>query len=370
MRWVGLIMALAGGVLVFFMGPATWLQHHLNTTATQVEGTVSESRVHEYRGRKNRKRYRAEIAFTYDVNGVTQQSRRINAADYRVTGSTAATSMVARFPAGSRVQVWVSPQFEEKGFLIKEWRHEPYTFLIVGVSVIATGIGMFLLAARKPEPEPVEGATPPLWVLPVAVSLRRRWMTWLIGGGVWIAVMIGIGAHYLAMVGWGGGHAAFSIFAGFCATCALVAVGAGAWTFQVSRVFGDARVMMDAPQPERGRKLLVVVEQPVQAGRVVDALDVSLVCTESIVTGSGKSRHTKKREAWSELHSALQASGTASGVVSGDGVVRGAAWFELPATTLPTSDKSQTDHRYDWTLRVRTHAAGPDYKAVWPVVVV
>jgi hypothetical protein len=56
-------------------------------------------------------------------------------------------------------------------------------------------------------------------------------------------------------------------------------------------------------------------------------------------------------------------------VISGDGVVRGVAWFELPVTAMPTSDKSQVDHRYDWTLRVRTHAAGPDYKAVWPVTV-
>ena len=366
MRWVGLIIALAGGVLVFFMGPAVWLQHHLNTTATQVEGTVTESRVHEYRGRKNRKRYRAEIAFTYDVNGVTQQSRRINAADYRVTGSTAATSMVARFGLGSRVQVWVSPRFEEKGFLIKEWRHEPYTFLIAGVGVIATGIGMFLLAARTREPEQVEGATPALWLLPVGVSLQRRWMTLLIGGSVWTAMTIAIGAHYVAMVGWSGAHAAFDIIGGFCVTCSVVALATGAWTFLVSRMFGDARVMMDTERPIRGRKLLVVVEQPVQAGRMVDAMDVTLVCTESIVTGSGKSRSVKKREAWSELHSALQA----GAISAGDGVVRGAVWFELPVTTMPTSDKSQVDHRYDWTLRVRTHAAGPDYKAVWPVVVV
>ncbi|MFN7884778.1 MAG: DUF3592 domain-containing protein [Phycisphaerae bacterium] len=366
MRWFGLIIALAGGVLAFFMGPAVWLQHSLNQTAKQVEGTVTESRVQEYRGRKNRKRYRAEIAYQYEVNGVTYASRRINAADYDVKGSTRATSVVARFPAGSQVPVFVSPGSEERGFLVKEWRHEPYTFLIIGLSAIAVGAGMFLLASRVREPAPVAGATPPLWELSPGVSLLTKWMTLLVGGGVWLATLAGVGGHYVAMVAWQQVDVAFYIFAGFCVTCAVVAVGVGAWVFWVSRAFADARVMLDSPRPVRGKKLLVVVEQPVRSGSPVDAMDVSLVCTETIVTGAGKSRSVKKREAWSELHSPLQAGGV---MADGDGVVRGVVTFDLPVSTMPTSAKSQVDHRFDWALRLRTHAAGPDYKAVWPVTV-
>ena len=367
MRWFGLFLAVVGGLLSFFMASKMWMQHAMISTAVPVDAMVNESRVEEFRGSKGRKRYRPLVAFTYVMDGQTYESRRITALDMSRGGRRNANEIVGKFPAGVPAKVMVSRDFPSKGFLDATYLDTPYTLLMVGVSVLAIGVGVFMLSERKRDPAPVDGATPALWLLPVGVSLTTRWMTMLVGGVVWLVVLLAVGGHYVAMVGFSNAQVAFDIFASLCITLAFAAIARGVWVLFISRIFDEPRVMIDAIRPIRGQKLLVVVEQSAKRHAAIDAMDVTLVCTESITTGRGKSKRVKTREAWSELHSVLE---NAQQDASGDRtVVRGAAWFEPPTSTMPTSAPGEWEMRYDWKLRLRSHAKGPDYQAVWTVVV-
>lgn len=367
MRWVGLIIAIIGAGMLFLYTPAVVWQHTLITSAQPTQATITDSRVSEYRGRKNRKRYRAVVSFNYVVDGQTYFSNRLNAAGFSIGGSTRATSFVARFPPGP-AQVFVSPLAPEKGFLDSAYHHAPYTLFIVGLGVFSGGLLIFLLNPSKREPTVVEGSSPTLWLLPAGVSLRTRWLAMTLTGGAWTLGAIVAGAHYLSTSRHADSDAAFWIFSGLSLTTAVVTLARGLWVFNIARTFGEPRVMLDSAQPQRGQKLLVVVEQLVKSSARVDAIDVTLVCTESITTGAGKSRHTKTREAWSELQSVL--SNGQHETLGDQTIVRGAAWFTPPNSTMPTSAPTEIEQRYDWKIALRSHARGPDYKAEWKVIVV
>ncbi len=359
MLWFSRLIAvifLVGGIAgAAWSARSVWEQWRLNDTATQVQGIVTRSEASSPRYRTSG---HVSVSFTYEYNGVRHESERIFAANARMWLAGPRYQVIsATFPAGSTPAVWVRDDAPEKGFLIKEYRAEPYVYFFWAVLMVGAASGALVLYRRPKPMRLVRGATPALWELPSTVSVDMRWRKNVVIGGVLLAATLVVSVHGVMTVQW---DRMWWIFA-LSGLCALYLAGhslVSGVLLWYSRDAARMRVMVDRERARRGEPLRVVVERRVSQSGGVEGVDVSLACARAV----GKKYVTM----WSETRTVMDAERIAR--AQGD-VVRAKATIVV-APNMPATGVDDEMGDVVWTVQVFTRAKGPDPSESWEIVVV
>lgn len=356
MRWISILFMIGAVIFAVFQARALIDQFVLNQATTQVQGIVTRS---DAQSPRHRAHGRVWITFTYEYNGVRYESERIYAADCTLLmEGPKYQELAARFAAGSTVSVWVSDRAPEKGFLLKGSRAEPFAFFLLAcIGMMGFGTGA-LPQARKASLTPVRGVTPALWELRSASSVRARWLTKLIVGGVLLALTLFVGiAGWVSVPQEDRNKLWLLLPAGLASLCGagyVLVSGGGLW---YSRHAASMRVMVDRVRARRGEPLRIVVERSVRKSAAVQAVDVTLRCDRPV----GK----KYALLWSKTARVMEAENISA---TKRDVVRAVATFVVPVEMPPTNDDEDGQPAM-WSVYVHTHAKGPDPSESWEIAV-
>jgi len=356
MRWISILFMIGAVAFAVFQARELIDQFVLNQATTQVQGIVTRS---DAQSPRHRAHGRVWITFTYEYNGARYESERIYAADcILLMEGPKYQELAARFAAGSTVSVWVSDRAPEKGFLLKCSRAEPFAFFLLAcMAVVGFGVGA-LPQARKMSLTPVRGVTPALWELRSASSVRARWLTKLIGGGVLLAFTLFVGIYGWVSVPQEDRNKLWLLLpaalASLCGAGYTLVSGGGLW---YSRHAASMRVMVDRVRARRGEPLRIVVERSVRKSAAVQAVDVTLRCDRPV----GK----KYELLWSKTAQVMDAEKISAAKRD---VVRAVATFVVPVEMPPTNDDEDGQPAM-WSVYVHTHAKGPDPSESWEIAV-
>ncbi len=356
MRWISILFMLGAVVFAVFQARALVDQFVLNQATTQVQGIVTRS---DAQSPRHRAHGRVWITFTYEYNGARYESERIYAADcILLMEGPKYQELAARFAAGSTVSVWVSDRAPEKGFLLKGSRAEPFAFFLLAcIGMMGFGTGA-LPQARKASLTPVRGVTPALWELRSASSVRARWLTKLIVGGVLLALTLLVGISGWVSVPQEDRNKLWLLLpAGLASLCGagyMLVSGGGLW---YSRHAASMRVMVDRVRAQRGEPLRIVVKRSVRKSAAVQAVDVTLRCDRPV--------GQKYALLWSKTARVMEAEKISAAKRD---VVRAVATFVVPVEMPPTNDDEDGQPAM-WSVYVHTHAKGPDPSESWEIAV-
>jgi len=141
------LLMLAMGVSEFYM------QWRLLSGARPVQATITAADVFEVRdltgddaGGITSYIYEPRVKFTYEIDGTSYEGtmmRPIKTPRNYPTAGHAETELVA-FPVGAKVQAFVSPNYPDKAYLIKETSRAPVIYMLIGV-----GVPLFIFALIK-----------------------------------------------------------------------------------------------------------------------------------------------------------------------------------------------------------------------------
>ncbi len=353
MRLMTFVIVIVAGVGAAWFGRGIWDQWRLNDTTTQVQGIVTRSKAWSPYGRSSG---RVDITFTYEYNGARYESERVFAADTRMwLRGPRYQEISATFPAGSSSPVWVRDDAPGKGFLIKEYRGEPYVFFLWAMTLLALS-NATVLDRRQKAMRLVRGATPALWELRSAVSVDTRWRINVVTGGFLLMTVVIAGVHGMVTVQWDNMLWMFGLSAIVSMYVAgdLLVSGARQW---YSRDAARMRVMVDRERAPRGEPLRVVVERQVRESHSVQSVDVTLMCTR----GAGK----KYVPIWSETSEVMDAEKIKQAQRD---VLRAKATFLVPPH-MPATGVDEQFGDVAWFVQVHTRAKGPDPNESWEIVV-
>lgn len=359
--------------MFFFMGiPAVLMAVGVSMISTQqdrlarylpVPAVIVQSEVRTSRGSKGSTNYHADIRYEYEINHLKLSATQLNAAGVTESGHDWAQGLVTAYPVGMKTTAWYDPDAPEEAFLQRYTAFDPYVFILFPMLFIyigATAGAMMLRAGVKVRP-PValpEGG----FELKPQRSIASRLRVALFHTVLWWSVGLAAVGHYLSV-----SDAASSgamILSGIYFAAGLFPLGSLLYFFLLSRTVAEPRVSVDTDRFRLGEVFHVLIEQPVKMSAKIDALEVTLICTEHRKTSSGsKTSYTSHRmheQKFNVLEKDVEAP-------TGQ-PLSGLQKLVIPQSLPPTSSGNYPYH--DWHLSVVTKITGrPDYRGIFGIQV-
>jgi hypothetical protein len=368
---IGLMFTLIPAIFLTVGGGMALSQHRRIVAGLPVEATIDRSEVlaRSGTGRNRRASYTPSIAYRYSVQGREYTSQTAMPLEFSSSNRSWAAAIVASYPAGAKATAYYNPTDPADAFLVREYSFFPYIFTVfpglflgLGVPMLASGLGLLGgPSTSKSDPVARPCPTEPGWFeLAPVKTLRATVLARFVGAASMLSGLVGP-AHYFLVADRPYSTLAFA-FAGVYAVVLLIPIAMGLHAWFVSRAVGDAVVLIDRPAAAPGAPLSIHAELPLLRARAEGELRASLICTRTLVTGSGKQRRTSTTEEF-------KAEGQAAPV---DPAAPDAPLIAQLTVTLDpfahTTSPASANPRYEWVVRVRGVFAGaPDYRADFPL---
>ena len=366
-----LFVALFTLVPLIFMGVGGWMawdQHRKITTFEPVPATVLSSKVQVVHGTDSKGRqttsYEPLVEYRYEVDGRTYRSEEVTPLGGSSTRGWA-QSIVDRYAKGSQTEAYHNPSDPSDVFLLKEYSFFPYAFLLFPVVFMSVGVGVGVGTAiwrRKSEPMPASGG----WFeLVPTTRLADRRKAALIIGTVWHVWGLIVWGHYFQVAESPYGLAAWIVTIVY-EGIGLVPVGMVLYYLRLGRILRDAYVLIDTQRVAAGDDVTVHVEQDIFDTVQIDALDVGLVCEETVKRRSGRKTSVTSNVSYEDRVPILQDQPMREGETA-----TAEHTYHVPDQADSTSPPGHKGYpRYKWWIALTTKIPGqPDYRAKFPLTI-
>jgi hypothetical protein len=138
---------LSAGLALGYYGARTLVFAFSSSRWPGTEGLVTKSELAEYAGTRSSRSYRADIAYTYTVNGTRHTGGRVRLGSTRTSHASDAEAIQDKYPVGKSVTVYYDPAkpgeaMLEPGLVRGVW-------LLPGLGLLFLLSGVFILSRGR-----------------------------------------------------------------------------------------------------------------------------------------------------------------------------------------------------------------------------
>lgn len=149
--FIGLVMVACGGGFGYFFAWPDYQMAKESEAWPQTSGKVIRSKVSSHRNDDGQTMYKADILYSYEVNGRRYESTSIyvGSGGLSTSSSDSAYEYTNKFPEGSQAKVFYSPTISEKAVLEPGVQFIHTAFLGIAAVLILGGLALSVVALIK-----------------------------------------------------------------------------------------------------------------------------------------------------------------------------------------------------------------------------
>lgn len=327
-------------------------------TYQPIEVTILSERLIRSDSGESGTTYRAEITYSYSIEGKTYQSN--NVFPIKISGPRSqAQRVLDQFEPEETVEGFYNPEDPSQAFLIKKYSILPYIFILFPVIFLCVAgwatAGIWSGSTNK---KPLPSSTQGYEIKPsftIASIKKGLIITFLF----WIAIGCLACGHHAYVTSYSFGITEIVVFSIYFVIGFLLLVG---WFYykRMSEGFSDTRLFVDQERFFLGTDLNVTIHWTINQNIYIQSLTVALKCIHKYKSGKSTRKDTHYEEEYPLLHNHNARAGE---------LINLPQIISIPADKEPGSQHKRS-YRYDWHLEINaTIPDHPDYRGIFPILV-
>ncbi len=346
---------------LIFMGLGISLslqQQHKIMTYQPIEVNILSERLIRSDSGESGTTYRAEITYSYTIDGKTYESS--NVFPIKISGPRSqAQRILDQFEPEETAEGFYNPENPSQAFLIKKYSILPYIFILFPVLFLCVaGWASAGIRSGNTDKKPIPSSTHGFEIkpsLPIASIKKGLIITFLF----WFVIGCLACGHYAYVTSYSFGITEIVVFSIYFVIGFLLLVG---WFYykRMSEGFSDTQLFVDQERFFLGTDLNVTINWTIYQNIYIQNLTLSLKCIHKYKSGKStrKDTHYEQKYPLLDNHNA-----------------RAGELINLPQTiSIPADKKPGSQHkrsyRYDWHLEINaTIPDHPDYRGKFPILV-